>query len=599
MYRACLLLCLAVAPIAAGQAPNDPRARSAAGVQIHAGQLIAELRNVDTAAGRLPAPQQAEVRRQSEQCRVQAAQLQRAIAALQPYPAVVGQFQALDRDVDQLVLRSRAFAPQDAGLQAAVARADMASNRLGAALNFGVGLPGPIAPPVVPPGGGFNDAQRESLRRLARSFDGQAEALYQVARTTLPGDLFGRQLEGQIRQFARSADRIADQFDRPVAVEQIRAQFAPVQAQWSQLAQTLSGVGLSGFPQLRIQAAQVDQSLRVFSAALGMPVAPGGGGPGPAWPNFPIGNHRDVGLIALGAGEGGLPLVRLLLDRRGQSHYDFMAYDEGFTGGVRVAVADVTGDGIVDVITGPGPGAPPLVRVFDGRDCSLVSQFFAYDPRMLSGVWVAAMDITGNGRSEIVTGAGDGGGPHVRIFDAASGRPIREFFAYDQRLNCGARVAVADVNGDRVPDIVTAPGPGAEPLVKVFSGRDLSPVTSLYAYERAFLGGVFIAAADASRNGRAEILTGPGANGGPHVRLFDPMAGRVIGETWPYDRNFLGGVRVALIDADRSRRAFLLVGPGPGGPPLTRVIRAADGQVVSEFMAFDTNFTGGVFVAGN
>src|SRR5689334_6102735 len=41
-------------------------------------------------------------------------------------------------------------------------------------------------------------------------------------------------------------------------------------------------------------------------------------------------------------------------------------YGASFTGGVRVALADVTGDGTADLVTAPGPGIAPTVHVFDG-----------------------------------------------------------------------------------------------------------------------------------------------------------------------------------------------------------------------------------------
>ncbi len=42
-----------------------------------------------------------------------------------------------------------------------------------------------------------------------------------------------------------------------------------------------------------------------------------------------------------------------------------MTHDPSLLGGVRVALADVSGNGIPDILTVPGPGGPPLVRLGD------------------------------------------------------------------------------------------------------------------------------------------------------------------------------------------------------------------------------------------
>lgn len=108
----------------------------------------------------------------------------------------------------------------------------------------------------------------------------------------------------------------------------------------------------------------------------------------------------------------------------------FLAYPAGFTGGVYVAAGDVNGDGNADIITGAGPGGGPHVRVFSGQDGSMLKEFFAYVPTFTGGVSVAAADLNGDGKADVVTGAGPGGGPHVRVLNGATLAELESFMAY-------------------------------------------------------------------------------------------------------------------------------------------------------------------------
>ena len=62
---------------------------------------------------------------------------------------------------------------------------------------------------------------------------------------------------------------------------------------------------------------------------------------------------------------------------------------QGFTGGIYVAAADVTGDGIADIITQRGPGGGPHVLVTDGATgepiAGPLAGFMAYDPAFAGG----------------------------------------------------------------------------------------------------------------------------------------------------------------------------------------------------------------------
>ena len=51
-------------------------------------------------------------------------------------------------------------------------------------------------------------------------------------------------------------------------------------------------------------------------------------------------------------------------------------------------------------------------------------------------------------------------------------------------------MAVADVTGDKVPDIVAVPGLGGGPVVRVFDGTTGGLTASFYAFEATFRTGL-------------------------------------------------------------------------------------------------------------
>ena len=275
----------------------------------------------------------------------------------------------------------------------------------------------------------------------------------------------------------------------------------------------------------------------------------------------------------------------------------FFAYDPVFPGGVNVAVGDVNGDGLADIITAAGPGGGPHVRIWSGADFSELGGFFAYDPAFPGGVNVAAGDVNGDGLADIITGAGPGGGPHVRIWSGADFSELGGFFAYNPAFPGGVKVAAADVNGDGLADIITGAGPGGGPHVRIWSGADFSELGGFFAYDPAFPGGVNVAAADVNGDGLADIITGVGPGGGPHVRIWSGADFSELFGFFAYDPAFPGGVNVAAGDVDGDGLADIITGVGPGGGPHVRIWSGADFSELFGFFAYDPAFPGGVNVA--
>jgi subtilisin family serine protease len=302
--------------------------------------------------------------------------------------------------------------------------------------------------------------------------------------------------------------------------------------------------------------------------------------------------------IITGAGAGGGAHVKIFDANGVPVGPGFFAYDPAFTGGVRVASGcDFDGDGRDEIVTAAGPGGGPHVRVFKldpaGSVVGELASFFAYDAAFTGGVFVACGPVEGPGIVNIVTGAGAGGGSHLRILRYAPASPGGVLPVFDALVyggfTGGVQVAVGDVDGDGRAEIVTGPGPGGGPHVRVlgFTGTALLSVAEFFAYDPAFTGGVFVAAGDVTGDGVvAEIITGPGPGGGPHARAFYGTGIPLGGGFFAYSPLFTAGVRVAAGNVTGGVAAEIITGPGPGGGPHVIPFTAAGAAVTPGFFAY-------------
>jgi glucose/arabinose dehydrogenase len=277
--------------------------------------------------------------------------------------------------------------------------------------------------------------------------------------------------------------------------------------------------------------------------------------------------------VITGAGEGGGAHVRVFRSD-GTPIAGAFPYPSGFYGGVRVTAADVTGDAREELITAAGPSGGAHIRVWQlqGSVLTAVSGFFAYPDGFYGGAWVAAADVGGaDGKAEIITGAGETGGSHVRVFDS-TGNALAGFFAYPDGFFGGVRVGTANLDGVGKAEIITGAGPGGGAHVRTFEGNGSLYPVGFFAYPDGFYGGVFVAGGEVeSASPRDEIVTGAGAPGGSHLRIFTSNGAGLSG-IFVYPDGFYGGVRVAIGDSNNNDDGEVVTGAGPSGGPHVRVI---------------------------
>lgn len=219
------------------------------------------------------------------------------------------------------------------------------------------------------------------------------------------------------------------------------------------------------------------------------------------------------------------------------------------------------------------------------------------------GVNVAVGELNGSsGGEEVVTGAGPGGGPHVRMYSTAMNSLGGGFYAFSTAFHGGVNLAVGDV----VPDssgneIVAAAGPGGGPHVRVLQA-DGNPVPGpagdgFFAYGPQFDGGVSVAAGDVRPDiSGDEIVTGAFSKGGPHVRVWT-ATGQLLSEFFGFDSNFKGGVSVAVGNFDNANGMEIAVAAGPGAGPHVKTFLADGTSLGVGFYAYAAHVPVGVGIA--
>jgi subtilisin family serine protease len=231
--------------------------------------------------------------------------------------------------------------------------------------------------------------------------------------------------------------------------------------------------------------------------------------------------------------------------------------------GATVVAADVNGDGVQEFVAGFLKGTEPRIRIHD-RQGKQIRSFLAFPTAYRGGTSLAVGDVTGDGVADIIVGT-DVGSSLVRVFDSA-GAVKKQFYAFSKSYTGGTSLAVGDVTGDGVADIVVAKRQ-TEARVSVFTGTGTLQ-RSFLVFPTTVRMGVSLAVGNVTGSSALELFVGIW-KGAPRVRVLT-AAGKIIREFYAYDRALTGGVRVAIGDVDGDGLSDLITGTGPGMKPEVR-----------------------------
>ena len=232
------------------------------------------------------------------------------------------------------------------------------------------------------------------------------------------------------------------------------------------------------------------------------------------------------------------PLVQVLDPLTGIVLTQFFAYEPSFRGGAHVYGYDMTGDGIDEIVTAPGPGRPGEVRVFTQTGVELPQyRMFPFGAGYTGGVEVAVGPVTGVGTTQLVAGQ-QRSTSLVRVFDVTPGSgisstPIRQMQPFGPAFRGGVTVATADIGTfsgstltsaapDGVAEVIVGSGPGIPATVKSYNAVSSPPVVvnTIKPISQGYSGGVSVAALPGATSAAAGVLVSAGVNGGSKVETY-------------------------------------------------------------------------------
>ena len=208
----------------------------------------------------------------------------------------------------------------------------------------------------------------------------------------------------------------------------------------------------------------------------------------------------------------------------------------------------------------------------------------AFKQKLSEGIYLCKFifnkaDIDNNGVKEIITGAGTGGGPHVRVFNQ-SGEVLKQFFAYDINFSGGVLVEAGDLDNDGEIEIITAPQINGESRIKVFN-LNLELESEFLAFDSSHRQELNLTLSDIDGNGSKEIVV----NSGEYIKIFTSH-GKLIYSFQVTLKNLSNDVRVVAADLYGDPRSEFVVIAGNTDEAIISIF-GSGGNLEYSFEAFN------------
>ena len=164
------------------------------------------------------------------------------------------------------------------------------------------------------------------------------------------------------------------------------------------------------------------------------------------WTSTPPSGPTSTHYFSVGTGPGQASTVNVYgIDQQGHRTLvtTLHPFASSFTGGVNLATGDLNGDGTDDILVSAGPFGQTNVKVYNGKTFAVLYSFRAFPEKAAQSAhiatFVASADVNNDGYDDIITGAGEVYTPLVRVYSGKDGSLLKQFTAFGNGFRGGVR----------------------------------------------------------------------------------------------------------------------------------------------------------------
>ncbi|MFC1721859.1 FG-GAP repeat domain-containing protein [Patescibacteria group bacterium] len=275
---------------------------------------------------------------------------------------------------------------------------------------------------------------------------------------------------------------------------------------------------------------------------------------------------------------------------------NILTYANSYRGGARLASCNLNGIGPDEIVTVPRKGGGPQVQFFSKNGVLLGSFWWGPDRSYRDGLDVACGDIDNDGRDE-VTVAQNNDGSRVRVYnvDNWQAAEFASWLAFGETA-IGANVAMGDLDGDGQSEVLVGAGIGGAPIVRTFEADGERRSQTITVFEPDYIKGIDVASADFDQDGKDDIVVSRLA-GSSDIRTYKSGGSERLFGAWKAYGTAPVGARIDAQDIQGDAEAEVVTAAGDGGGPQVRSFNRFGTPLGLNFFAYSTLLRAGVDIA--